>query len=173
MSFVKTWALFIVEMRYQIKRVQRWLLLLCSLDLSKCKKEILRLLAILLFTIIDICHVLFVTSTMSSTYFWFPSWTHAWRVRLRLHPPPACHCQAGRATLYDDRAQWIAAASLCAIQRQYCQATHKEIQYMLCSQGPSASSIYCMLKSRGHRTQEGGIVGPNRSLHNDKVAEQS
>ena len=87
MSFVKTWALFIVEMRYQIKRVQRWFLLLCSLDLSKCKKEILRLLAILLFTIIDICHVLFVTSTMSSTYFWFPSWTHAWRDRLRLHPP--------------------------------------------------------------------------------------
>ena len=71
MSFVKTWALFIVEMRYQIKRVQRWFLLLCSLDLSKCKKEILRLLAILLFTIIDICHVLFVTSTMASTYFCF------------------------------------------------------------------------------------------------------
>ena len=64
-------------------------------------------------------------------------------VQCTVHPLIASHCQAGRATLHDDRVLGSCCLTVCHSSSAWSSRYIKI--YMLCS--PSASSIYCMLKS--------------------------
>ena len=96
-------------------------------------------------------------------------------LRTKITPHPLC---AEGAAYEDYRAHWIAA---CVIVCQFLFSTVQctvlssrqlWIKYCVVKDQPG-SSIYCMLKSHGRWTREGGIVGLERSLHNDKVIEKS